>query len=778
MNSVNTIIALIKYSLTLCLIFVFSTITIKQTLAKQFEAQHRANLIDINGELVTQEHPRYNELAQDGGISVHVDDSLALVAFYHSMNGNSWRNNEGWLVELVEFWHGIEEVEEIEPDVWRVTRIEIEPGNMTEPGVLPPEIGMMEYLERIKCADNLVTGTIIPEYASLKNLFQFRFRNNFLIGEIPWEVMAPARNFKTLRARNNFLTGELPSLIGENADDGELNFPSLQEIELNGNQISGTIPESINNLHENFNTFYLSENQLSGDFPEWPDLEMEDFRVDNNDFTPGPLPESILNWATTLEHLKIHNTNRTGVIPEWFAELTSLYRLHGIGEIEGGQDAIGGEIPESMKFLVNLDLIALYGRNFTGNAPPWFSDMPSLSRIEFYNVGLTGTLPEEWASAPRWNWLILENSLFEGGIPENWQTVNMSRFLLDGTPNMEIGQIPDWVGNNWTNLGQLKLRNTGIIGQIPESLSNFSGSHLNLENNPELTGDLPEWFANEGFEITRLRLSHTGLNISDIPGYLENWEMIELTLGGYGIEGEIPEWMGGGNWHELEVLALDGNDFSGLIPQSLGNLIWLDSLNLANNSLSGEIPASLVDIGRVEPDLTMLGSLVLSGNNDLTGQIPMKFTDAKFLRVLEFEDTDLCIPNDPSFVEWMEGIETYAESFYPAKYYSVKSNGTICGEGTSAEIIDMMPDRVNLYQNYPNPFNPTTTIKFDLSYDTHVTLQVYNALGQKVATLVNNQLSTGTHQVNFDATKFASGTYFYRLQVGDRVLNQKMMLIK
>ena len=75
-----------------------------------------------------------------------------------------------------------------------------------------------------------------------------------------------------------------------------------------------------------------------------------------------------------------------------------------------------------------------------------------------------------------------------------------------------------------------------------------------------------------------------------------------------------------------------------------------------------------------------------------------------------------------------------------------------------------LPMAYTLYQNYPNPFNPTTTIQFDLPEASIVTLKVYNILGQEVATLLSRQqLSDGTQTVQFNAARYASGVYFYRL---------------
>jgi hypothetical protein len=91
------------------------------------------------------------------------------------------------------------------------------------------------------------------------------------------------------------------------------------------------------------------------------------------------------------------------------------------------------------------------------------------------------------------------------------------------------------------------------------------------------------------------------------------------------------------------------------------------------------------------------------------------------------------------------------------------------------------PVRFKLDQNYPNPFNPTTTIAFELPEDAIVTLKIYNLLGQEVETLADQEEFTeGTNEVPFDASRYASGVYYYRLVVNDGQFQQvkKMMLLK
>jgi hypothetical protein len=88
------------------------------------------------------------------------------------------------------------------------------------------------------------------------------------------------------------------------------------------------------------------------------------------------------------------------------------------------------------------------------------------------------------------------------------------------------------------------------------------------------------------------------------------------------------------------------------------------------------------------------------------------------------------------------------------------------------------PRAFRLKQNYPNPFNPLTRIKFTLSNQEHVSVKVYNTLGQKIQALLNKTMPAGNHEVEFNGENLPSGIYFYRIQAGDFQDVKKMVILK
>ena len=92
--------------------------------------------------------------------------------------------------------------------------------------------------------------------------------------------------------------------------------------------------------------------------------------------------------------------------------------------------------------------------------------------------------------------------------------------------------------------------------------------------------------------------------------------------------------------------------------------------------------------------------------------------------------------------------------------------------------ISALPNEFALESNYPNPFNPTTTINYQLPEDSHVHISVYNMLGQRVATLIDQPMTAGYHSTVWNAMEQPSGIYLYRIQAGTFTQTKRMVLLK
>ena len=105
-------------------------------------------------------------------------------------------------------------------------------------------------------------------------------------------------------------------------------------------------------------------------------------------------------------------------------------------------------------------------------------------------------------------------------------------------------------------------------------------------------------------------------------------------------------------------------------------------------------------------------------------------------------------------------------------------NGLLATSIEEENDLSQNPTEFMLNQNYPNPFNPQTTINFQLANESRVLLNVYNALGQKVATLLDDQKAAGNYSIPFNAQGLPSGVYFYELQAGEYSAVKKMVLLE
>ena len=140
--------------------------------------------------------------------------------------------------------------------------------------------------------------------------------------------------------------------------------------------------------------------------------------------------------------------------------------------------------------------------------------------------------------------------------------------------------------------------------------------------------------------------------------------------------------------------------------------------------------------------------------------------------VVNFKVVSLNGANIPAWVYTTKGTIQITDSLGHVTTYAA----TIAKATGITEITQ--PSFFELNQNYPNPFNPSTTLVYDLAARSHVRLEVFDLLGQKVSTLVDRDQEPGHYAVGFDASALASGPYYCRLTAGDFSATRKLMLFR
>lgn len=176
-------------------------------------------------------------------------------------------------------------------------------------------------------------------------------------------------------------------------------------------------------------------------------------------------------------------------------------------------------------------------------------------------------------------------------------------------------------------------------------------------------------------------------------------------------------------------------------------------------------------------DVILIGVLMYKGNtpvgsaSDLIAAAATNFTLFSVpISYISGETPDKCIIQI--------AITSSNSFFHPGSYFIMDDLSLSSPTKIGDQSLGSIPVAYEIFQNYPNPFNPVTHIRYGIPTASEVSIEVYNSLGQREAVLENKYQRAGYHVVDFDASRFPSGPYFYQIQAGSYQKVMKMMLIK
>ncbi|OVA18471.1 Protein kinase domain [Macleaya cordata] len=360
---------------------------------------------------------------------------------------------------------------------------------------------------------------------------------------------------------------------------------------------------------------------------------LQSLHLPNNKFS-GTLPNQI-GKLSGLRRLNMSNNNIQGQIPPDISKCLDLVVL----DLMGNQ--VSGFIPPELgQSLSKLQVLKLNQNRISGTIPPSIGNISSLTTLDLGTNSIGGPIPDDLGRLQNLKELRLSINNLTGTIPPS--LYNLSSLVYFALPSNRLwGEIPSDIGEKLPKLIEFNFCINKFTGGIPGSLHNLTNIQIIRMADNLLEGSVPPGLEN----LRSLRMYNIGYNriegsLNFVASFSNSPHLEFLALDGNLFEGVIPESIGFNlSAKSLTKLYLGGNRLNGKIPTSIGRLTNLALLNLSHNSISGEIPP---EISQLE-NLQMLG---LAGNK-ISGEIPSSLGSLRKLNKLELFGNELVgsIPN-------------------------------------------------------------------------------------------------------------------------------------
>lgn len=400
-------------------------------------------------------------------------------------------------------------------------------------------------------------------------------------------------------------------------------------------------------------------------------------------------------------------------------------------------------------------------------------------------------------------------------IVPNATSNKVHRVFPDGSKKSIVSNIQnptgiavDSVGNIYISQYQLsrisKLDTSGVL-----STYLFGG----LLNGPvgmvfDKTGNLFIGNFDDG-KILKYATDSTLSVVGDIPGWLGSFALVDSTIYATAFQGNkiYKISKNGGEQSVFSGTGLAGSKDgfldeatfdapNGIAASHTGDTLFISDFEARSlRMITGLIPNNpklriqdSVSFGMVnldvDVDVVHERSLTMENvGNDTLYINKLGFSDSTFKSTF---DEIIIAPYSVDSIDIVFLPSSIGEITSSLKIYSNTTSkidtvilSAIVSSATSINQEEEAPSHIKLYQNYPNPFNPTSIIRYEVSEAGKVQLEVYDLLGRKVMSLINNEnRNPGSYKVLFNAANLTSGIYIYRLVIGGKMITKKMTLIK
>ncbi|KAM3217900.1 hypothetical protein P3L10_022429 [Capsicum annuum] len=488
--------------------------------------------------------------------------------------------------------------------------------------LISPKFGELSSLTHLYLSRSSFTGIIPTEISHLSKLYVLRIWTND-----PYGLRLGPYNFELL-LKNLTQLRELDLYTVSISSPIPLNFSFyLTKLQLSGAQLRGILPERVFHL-SNLEYLYLSSNSLTGPIPSnVSGLQNLQRLYLSSNYLNGTIPSRIFSLPS-LSWLDLSNNSFSGKIQEFKSQTLVLVSVK--------QNQLQGPIPKSFQGQQGLIYLILSQNNFSGHIPSTVCNLKALGVLDLGRNHLNGTIPQCLGEMSGLMILGLNNNSLSGTINTTFNTKNQLRII---------------------NLYGNKLK-----GKVPPSLINCIYLEFLALGNNELNDTFPSWLGDTLFaQIQVIDLSSNGFSGNLPVSLFENFQAMKilgensatrdyvadayfyfytnaLIVTAKGLALELPRVL-----TTYMIIDLSRNRFEGHIPNIIGDLVGLRTLNLSHNGLEGIIPASL-------QHLSVLESLDLSSNK-IGGEIPQQLTSLTFLAVLNLSHNHLvgCIPKGKQF---------------------------------------------------------------------------------------------------------------------------------